>query len=251
MKNIPKSILAGLVVLLAAIAALLVIVHVRERQREIAEKTSRELQSFDKAKPAEKPRERRPETPRNQIQIPDFGNSRTEMPPDRPSPEMRPKMRPFDRENPAEQFPDRGMRNEGLESMRERFMEASEPFDRDALRNRLQSIDRDALRGRLQSFDMEQIQTFINSDEARSAIEALQANRQAISSEQVQGMLEEARAAIQNGGLEEFIMNNIRNNPNNLDIQDEQYPVIGDAPNNTIIQERFMNRNMNRKPMRQ
>ena len=250
MKNIPKSILAGLVVLLAAIAALLFIVHERERQREIAEKTSRELQSFDKAKPAEKPQERRPETQRNQIQIPDFGNSRTEMPPDRPSPEMRPKTRPFDRENPAEQFPDRGTWNEGLESMRERFMEASEPVDRDALRNRLQAIDRDALRGRLQSIDMERIQTFINSEETRSAIEALQANGQAIESQLLLDMLEEARAAIQNGELEEFIINNSRRVPNlgmqdegygiiavsPLDMQDEDYGIIAVSPNITIIQ---------------
>jgi len=238
MKNIPKSILAGVVVLLAAIAALLFIVHERERQREIAEKTSRELQSFDKDKPAEKPQERRPETPRNQIQIPDFGNSRTEMPPDRPSPEMRPKTRPFDRENPAEQFPDRGTWNEGLESMRERFIEASEPVDREALRNTLQSIG------------MERIQNFINSEETRSAFEALQANGQAIESQLLLDMLEEARAAIQNGELEEFIINNSRRVPNlgmqdegygiiavsPLDMQDEDYGIIAVSPNITIIQ---------------
>ena len=241
MKNIPKSVTAAAIVLVVAVIAVSVFTHKKEQYREISEKTSHEPQSFNKAKPGEKIRERRPDVP-NPVREPELERPRTEVLPDRPiPPDARSKPRPFDRYNPSEQFPGRENWTENQELLRRRIMDASEPLDREAIRNSLQSLQSmdgeqiralaeevrpafETFRDNLQSMDREQIRAMW--EESRPAFETFMDSLQSVDSEQIKAM-REARAAMENGDIPDLIMNNAQN-----------------------IQELLRNRNMNRKPQR-
>jgi len=272
MKNIPKSVTAAAIVLVVAVIAVSVFTHKKEQYREISEKTSHEPQSFNKAKPGEKIRERRPDVP-NPVREPELERPRTEVLPDRPiPPDARSKPRPFDRYNPSEQFPGRENWTENQELLRRSIMDASEPLDREAIRESLQSLDWEqsiALRESLRSIDREQISAWaeevfrpdfeklrdtaqflqsMSTNEQRAleevlrpTVETLGDNLQSMSMEdQIKTAREAARV------IEEQIkaMREARAAMENGDMPDS---IMNNAQN---IQELLRNRNMNRKPQR-